>query len=190
MLKQMLLLILWSKTSSVPLTSDSQRSSGRVVSNSESDGSRVSCCDTSKCEAVRPPLGSDQIHFIILQRDVLEFPLDLRLLVGKLTLKADVFALAYDAALQELQYADLSSCLTESFQQHENNEVARISTELPLRKPSKKGSSGLAFVKNNKRKDGIQVFKLSVEVGEQEVLLGGSQHKKGVLIIEVQFKRN
>lgn len=121
MLEQMLFLILWSKASSLSLTSDRQRSSGRVVSNSESDGSRVSCCDTSKCEAVHPPLRSDQVHFIILQRDVLEFPLDLRLLVGQLTLKADVFALAYDAALQELQYADLSGCLKGSFQQHETD---------------------------------------------------------------------
>lgn len=115
--KALLIPIPWNKTIPVPLTSDGQRCGGHVVSNSERDSSRVSCCETSKWEAVHKTLSFDQVHFIVLQRDVLEFPLDPRLLVRQLTLKADIFALVYDTALQKLQYSNLGSCLTEPFQQ-------------------------------------------------------------------------
>lgn len=105
-------------------------------------------------------LSFDQVHFIVLQRDVLEFPLDTRLLVRQLTLKADIFALVYDTALQKLQYSNLSSCLTESFQQKiDKVEVAKIYTN--GNQETKGGSSVLTFVKKKKKKRQMmgQVFK-------------------------------
>ena len=98
------------------LTSDSQRSGGVVVSHRERDSSRVSCSDSSKSKAVHPALSFDHVHFIILQWDVLELPLDQRcVLMRKQTLEADIFALVHNAALQEFQYAKLDLCLTNTF---------------------------------------------------------------------------
>lgn len=100
------------------LTSDCQRSSGSVVTHCKSDYSWVSFSDASEREAMCLTLGLDQVHFIILQWDILEFPLGQRcLLMRHQTLKMDIFTLVHDAALQEFQNANLDLCLINIFQQ-------------------------------------------------------------------------
>lgn len=63
-------------------------------------------------------LTPDHVHFIVLQWNILKFPLDKgRLIARHQALEANVFALAHHAALQEFQYADLDLCLTDGFRQ-------------------------------------------------------------------------
>lgn len=101
----------------IHLTSDCQRCSGSVVTHWEGDCSRVSFGDTSKRQTVNPALGLYQVHFIILEWDILKFPLgQRRLLVWNQTLKVDIFTLVHNGALQEFQYANLHLCLTHIFQ--------------------------------------------------------------------------
>lgn len=114
---QILILVPSNKMHNISLTSDCQRSSGSVVSHCESDCSRVSFSDASEREAVHPTLGLDQVHLIILQWYILEFPLGQGcLLMRNQAFEVDIFTLIYNAALQEFQYVNLNLCLTNTFQ--------------------------------------------------------------------------
>lgn len=114
----LILVIKGVKGQNVSLTSDCQTSSGSVIAHWESDRARVSRGDTSECEDVHLTLSLDQVHFVIPQRRVLQFPLGQGgVLMRDQALKADVVTLVYDAALQEFQYFNLNLCLTNKYQQ-------------------------------------------------------------------------
>lgn len=95
-----------------PLTSDGQAGGGGMVAHGESDCGRVGLGDPPEGEAVHLALAADQIHFIVLQRDVRKLPLDpLGILVGQMALKVNVLPLAHRAAVQDLHYGHLHLCL-------------------------------------------------------------------------------
>lgn len=112
----------------ISLTSDGQRSGGSVVTHSERDRSRVSRGDASEREAVCRTLAQDHVHFIILQRHVLEFPLSERrggVPARNQTFKVNVVSLVHNAALQEPQDVNLDLCLTNTIQRNGHISVSR-----------------------------------------------------------------